>query len=125
MSGAMRIVGVSVVVVVLLLTGVAGIVESVDDIPQADTPGKMVYTVLLAAFGCLGLGAGAAVLARKPWAEVLILGWAVTVLAAALISPFVWPWPGIVPTLGAISLVLLLTGLTYCVWKAAARSREP
>lgn len=124
MSGAMRIVSFSIVVVILLLTGVTGIVESVDDIPKADTLGKMAYTIFLAAFGCLGLGAGVAVLARKPWAKVLILGWAVTVLAAALISPFVWPWAGIVPTIGAIGLAILLTSLTYSLWKAAARSRE-
>jgi hypothetical protein len=124
MSGAMRILGFSVVVVILLLTGVMGIVESVDDIPKADTLGKMVYTIFLAVFGCLGLGAGAAVLARQPWAKALILGWAVTVLAAALISPFVWPWAGVVPTLGAISLAFLITSLTYYGWKAASRSRE-
>ncbi|UCG84900.1 MAG: hypothetical protein JSW71_13220 [Gemmatimonadota bacterium] len=63
-------------------------------------------------------------LTRKPWAKVFILGWAVTVLAAALISPFVWPWAGIVPTIGAIGLAILLTSLTYSLWKAAARSRE-
>ena len=120
----MRIVSFSIVVVILLLTGVTGIVESVDDIPKADTLGKMAYTIFLAAFGCLGLGAGVAVLARKPWAKVLILGWAVTVLAAALISPFVWPWAGIVPTVGAIGFAILLTSLTYSLWKAAARSRE-
>ncbi len=124
MSGAMRKVGFFVVVVILLLTGVVGIVESVSDFDEADTLGKMVYTILLAAFGCLGLGAGAAVLARKAWAKVLILGWATTLLAAGIISPLVWPpWPGIVPTLGVIFVILLLTSLTYCGWKATARSQ--
>jgi len=123
MSGAMRIVGLSVVAVILLLTGVVGIVESVDDIPNADSLGKMVYVILLAAFGCLGLGAGAAVLTRKPWAKVFILGWAVTVLATVLVSPFVWPWPGMVPTVGATGVTILLTGLTYSLWKAAASGR--
>ena len=124
MRGAMREVGTFVVVVILLLTGAWGILESVDDFPQADTLGKMVYTVLLATFGCLGLGAGATVLARKPWAKVLIQGWAVTLLATSLIAVFVWPWSGIVPFLGMVSLVLLITSTTYLLWKSAARSQE-
>jgi hypothetical protein len=123
MRGAMRRVGFIAVVVVLLLTGVMGIRGVVDDIPKVDTLGKAIYTILLAAAGCLGFGAGAAVLARTPWAKVLILGWAATVLAAVLISAFVWPWPGIVPALWAISFWLLVTSLTFLGWKATARSQ--
>jgi hypothetical protein len=122
MSGAMRRVGFIAVVVFLLLTGVVGIVGAVDDVPKVDTLGKMVYTILLAVAGCLGFGAGAAVLARKPWAKVLILGWAATLLADVLISPFVWRWQGIVPTLGGICFWLLVTSLAFYGWEATPRS---
>ncbi len=100
-----------------------GIADSVDDFPNADTLGRIVYTILLGTCGCLGLGAGAAVLAGKPWAKVLILGWAATMLAVGIISAFVWPWSGMVPTLATIVGILLLTSLTYRAWKATARSQ--
>jgi hypothetical protein len=83
----------------------------------------MVYTGFLATGGCLGIAAGVAVLSRRPWAGVVILGWAAAAFVCVILSPLVWRWPGIIPTLGAFAMVLILTVLTYRGWQATASSQ--
>lgn len=100
------------VAAVLPLTGLVGIRSSVSDLNGADTLGKMVHTGFLGAGGCLGITAGGAVLARSIWAKVLILGCAATLFTCLIQTPFVWPWPGIVPLPGASIDVPPLTAPT-------------
>jgi FAD/FMN-containing dehydrogenase len=116
-------VGLVLVAAVLLLTGLMGIRSSVSDLSDSDTLGKMVYTVFLGAGGCLGIAAGVAVLARSPRARALILGWIATIFVCLILTPFVWPWPGIVPMLGAFIVWTILTFLTYRGWQAIASSQ--
>jgi hypothetical protein len=116
-------VGRFLVAAVLLLTGIMGIRSSVSDFSDSDTLGKMVYTVFLGAGGCLGIAGGVMVLARSPRAGVLILGWVATIFVCLILTPFVWPWPGIVPTLGAFTAWTILTFLTYRGWQATVSSR--
>ncbi len=120
----MRRVGFYLVAAVLFLTGVMGIREAVSDWVEASTLAQFVCTAFIAAFGCLGLGAGVAVLARRPWAKGLILGWAATLLASGILAPVVWVWPGIVPILAGVVVILILTGLTYRGWQTTASSKS-
>jgi hypothetical protein len=115
--------GLFLVAAVLLLTGIMGIWSSVSDFRDSDTPGKLAYSVFLGAGGCLGMAAGVAVLARSPRARVLILGWVATIFVCLILTPFVWPWPGIGPTLGAFIFWAILTFLTYRGWQATTSSR--
>ena len=117
-------VGLFLVAAVLLLTGFMGIRSSVSDLSDSDTLGKMVYSVFLGAGGCLGIAEGVAVLARSPRARTLILGWVATIFVCLILTPFVWPWPGIVPTLGAFIVWTILTFLTYRGWQATTSSQR-
>jgi hypothetical protein len=123
MGNAMRIAGWFAVLVILFFTGLLGVVATVDDFGKVDTVPKMVYTILLGACGCFGLAAGLAVLSRRSGAKVLILGWASTMLGVGLSAPLAWGWSDLLPTLGMISMILLLGGLTYLGWKAATRTQ--
>lgn len=120
----MRRVGFFLVVAFLLLTGVIGIRESASDWSEADTLGRMVSSVFIAAFGCLGIGAGVAVLARRPWAGILILGWGAGMLGCTILASSVWHWPGIVPVVVTLLVMSIIVALTYGGWRATARPRS-
>jgi hypothetical protein len=115
-----RKVGFYLVAAWLLFSGVIGIMSAVDDWGKADTLGRIVCTVFITALGCLGIGAGVAVLVRKPWARGLILAWAATLLVTVILAPIVWVWPGLGVTLLAVLVYSVLIVLTYWGWKATA-----
>ena len=124
MTKLMRKVGFFLVAAVLLFTGVMGINSAIDDWGEADTLGKIIYTVVLTIGGCLGVGAGVAVLARKPWARISILAWAASWIIALILACIVWPWPGIVGFLLGFSLAIIVTSATYLGWRATTKPQS-
>jgi hypothetical protein len=115
-------VGLFLVAALLLFTGFMGIQSALGDWRDSDTLGKMVYSVILGAGGCVGIAAGVAVLARSPRARILILGWVAAIFVCLILSLVVWPWAGIVPAIGAFIFFTILSFLTYRVWLATASS---
>ncbi len=117
----MRRVGFFLVAAFLLFTGVIGIRSAVGDWGEADTLGRIVCTVFITLGGCLGVGAGVGVLARKPWVRILILAWAVSWPVSVILACIFWTWPGLGPFLLGFSVAIVLTISTYLGWQASTK----
>jgi hypothetical protein len=109
-------IGVWLAAAVLAVTGVLGLVNGFDDLPDAVGASQrgVEYGVLF--YGVLGCASLAAVLARRRVARPLIVAWGIAVTVVATWAPLAFDEmsPGLL--LGAVSGGLITALIVYGVW---------
>jgi hypothetical protein len=111
-----------VVLLVLLATGILGLVDAQESAGYGTTRAQGVATVMQAAYSFFGLLGFFAVVLRVRWAVGVLALWAITASATAGLASVVWGDAGLGSGLAAAAGAGVFTGLI--VW-AGARAVAP
>jgi hypothetical protein len=98
---AIPAVRLAVVSIVLLVSSISGLFDSLEHISVVDTPLRMLFVVVQLLHSVSGLVALLAIVTKRRWAVWVLSVWAVSVTATATLAVVVWGGEGLGSAAGA------------------------
>jgi hypothetical protein len=120
MTRTWRILGLSVVVLILLVTTYNGLVEGMLATRFADTPGMRVATGTQLLYGVFGAATLVALMARRSWVVGLLSGWGLAVVLTAALAPVVYGGTSLANGASAGVGAAVVVAILLWVWRRHA-----
>jgi hypothetical protein len=114
----------ALIALVLLATAYNGVVEGLNATHAASTPGQRVATVTQLVYGVFAALALVGVAMRHPATTVVLVGWAIAVVATAGLAPVVYGGTSVTIGVATSVAAAVIAGGVIASWRRIAGSRE-